>query len=150
MADANVLLLQSEDLLQHLEQHCAAQAGLSGSSHVTAVRIVREQATNASKGIAFVQFTTKAAMRAALSADGQPFQKRPLRILRVKPAAGASTGSQPGKGPSKAGKPSSKEDNVRAAERRLKRRGRGEAAPSWQGTRTKGPGKVRVPLAESC
>ena len=142
MTDAVLHLLQSEDLLQHLEQHCAAQPGRTGSSHVTAVRIVRQPATGISKGIAFVEFASKAAMRAALAANGQAFQKRELRITRIKPAAGL--GGAPGKKGSQPGK-LTRVDNAHAAERRM---GKGAGAPSWQGTRTKGPGKVSCQLCK--
>ena len=41
---------QTEDLLQHLEAHCAAQPGLPAvPTHVTALRVVRDPATKSSK-----------------------------------------------------------------------------------------------------
>ena len=42
--------MQAEDLLQHLEQHITSQPGMdSAASHVVAMRIVRDPATNSSK-----------------------------------------------------------------------------------------------------
>ena len=45
-----VVHAQTEDLLQHLEAHCAAQPGLPAvPTNVTALRVVRDPATKSSK-----------------------------------------------------------------------------------------------------
>ena len=57
---------------------------------VTAVRVVRDAATSVGKGIAFVEFRTKAAAQLALGLDGQKLDGRPLRITRVSAQQGAN------------------------------------------------------------
>ena len=89
------------------------------------------------QGIAFAELSSKAAMYAALKADGAAFQKRELRVTRLKPAS-----AQKGTAPSQrrlGHKPQGAA--AQGAQRRMQR----TAAPSresWQGTRTKGPSKV--------
>lgn len=58
-----------------------AQGPLSGA--VEAVRLVRDRESGLGKGIGFVLFKTKDAVRAALEMDGKQLKERKLRVTRV-------------------------------------------------------------------
>ena len=91
------------------------------------------------QGIAFVELGSKAAMYAALKANGSDFQKRELRVTRLKPTAA------PKGVPAAQRRPGAKHSGPQR--QGAQRRFQSSAAlskESWQGTRTKGPSKVSV------
>ena len=89
------------------------------------------------QGIAFAELSSKAAMYAALKADGAPFQKRELRVTRLKPAS-----AQKGTAPTQR-RPGRKPQGAAAKGAQLRMQKAAPSRESWQGTRTKGPSKVR-------
>ncbi|CAD7701937.1 unnamed protein product, partial [Ostreobium quekettii] len=106
--------VEDEDLIRLFDDGGAAPlcAGM-----VEAVRVVRDVRTRQGKGIAFVKFRTREAVAAAMRLDGHKFKNREIRIKAVdKPKS--KKGSAKGQLPSG-----------------------GEHSLSWQGVRTKGPGK---------
>ena len=76
-------------------------------------------------------------MYAALKANSTTFQKRELRVTRLKPPS-AQKGARPGLKSSGQNRPTSK---AQGAQRRMQQ-GIVPSRESWQGTRTKGPSKV--------
>lgn len=74
-------LLQDEEVIQIFNEES------EGENSVEAVRIIRDQATNLGKGIAYVLFKDAKFAKMALAKDGTLLRKRPIRVTHVKSAA---------------------------------------------------------------
>lgn len=125
------LTVQQEDVIQVFNAG-DREPQLAGS--VEAVRVVKDPKTSMGKGIAYVLFKTRIAAIAALNLNKAPCKGREMRVTRVKASAGGANAT---KLTGKAGKDAGAKG--RLASKQGKQR---DEVAGFQGTRTKGKGKI--------